>query len=143
MRGRKDVVTVPPMNGSVKFIVRYDDFADADMPYMYHCHILSHEDTGMMGQFIVTAPATATEDAPPNSPCPICFNALPMPTGIDLSKAVRAEIFDLTGRLILVHEKGYLSGQTLDISGLPTGTYLMKMSDATGKILAVQRFFKK
>ena len=24
------------------------------IPYMYHCHILEHEDTGMMGQFMVT-----------------------------------------------------------------------------------------
>lgn len=27
--------------------------ADADHPYMYHCHILEHEDNGMMGQFTV------------------------------------------------------------------------------------------
>ncbi|MDO8365151.1 MAG: multicopper oxidase domain-containing protein, partial [Saprospiraceae bacterium] len=40
LRGRKDVITVPPMNGSVKIVVRYDDFSDPDMPYMYHCHIL-------------------------------------------------------------------------------------------------------
>jgi len=25
------------------------------LPYMYHCHILEHEDAGMMGQFTVTA----------------------------------------------------------------------------------------
>ncbi|VAV94092.1 Multicopper oxidase, partial [hydrothermal vent metagenome] len=24
-----------------------------DAPYMYHCHILEHEDAGMMGQFSV------------------------------------------------------------------------------------------
>jgi FtsP/CotA-like multicopper oxidase with cupredoxin domain len=23
------------------------------MPYMFHCHILQHEDRGMMGQFVV------------------------------------------------------------------------------------------
>jgi bilirubin oxidase len=23
------------------------------MPYMFHCHILEHEDMGMMGQFVV------------------------------------------------------------------------------------------
>jgi bilirubin oxidase len=62
MMGRKDVITVPPMNGSVKIVVRYDDFSDPYMPYMYHCHILSHEDNGMMGQFIVTAPASGTTE---------------------------------------------------------------------------------
>lgn len=63
MQGRKDVVIVPPMNGTVKLITKYEDFADPDMPYMYHCHILSHEDNGMMGQFIVTPLASGIEDA--------------------------------------------------------------------------------
>ncbi|MBS02496.1 MAG: hypothetical protein CMQ24_07300 [Gammaproteobacteria bacterium] len=27
---------------------------DRDFPYMVHCHILEHEDMGMMGQFTVT-----------------------------------------------------------------------------------------
>ncbi|MGP3973004.1 multicopper oxidase domain-containing protein [Streptomyces sp. 8N114] len=26
------------------------------MPYMYHCHILYHEDQGLMGQFVVVEP---------------------------------------------------------------------------------------
>ena len=143
MKGWKDVVTVPPMTGSVKIALRFDDFADPDMPYMYHCHILSHEDAGMMGQFLVTSPASATGEAAPNSVCPICINSLPMPSGVDFSKVVRAEVFDLAGRLVRVHEKGNLGGSPLDVSGLPTGTYLMKMSDATGKTVAVQRFFKK
>ena len=42
-----------------------------------------------------------------------------------------------------VHEKGSLGGSSLDVSGLPTGTYLMKMSDSAGGTVAVQRFFKK
>lgn len=55
MKGRKDVVVVPPQNGNVKLIMKYSDFSDASMPYMYHCHINSHEDNGMMGQFIVNS----------------------------------------------------------------------------------------
>ncbi|MCK6691163.1 MAG: multicopper oxidase domain-containing protein [Thermoanaerobaculia bacterium] len=62
LRGRKDVVAVPPMNGSVKLIVRFEDFSDPEMPYMYHCHILSHEDDGMMGQFIVDAATTEADE---------------------------------------------------------------------------------
>lgn len=143
LKGRKDVVTVPPMQGSVKIAVRFDDFADPMVPYMYHCHILSHEDTGMMGQFLVTSPSTSTTEQQPNAACPICINAMPMPSGVDFSKIVRVEVFDLAGRLMRVHEKGSLGGSSLDVSGLPTGTYLMKMSDATGGTVAVQRFFKK
>lgn len=53
MRGRKDVATVSPMGGSLVLITQYTDFNDPTVPYMYHCHILSHEDNGMMGQFII------------------------------------------------------------------------------------------
>ena len=32
---------------------RFNTYADNDTPYMYHCHILDHEELGMMGQFLV------------------------------------------------------------------------------------------
>ena len=51
-RGLKDTVLVNP-NEIVRFIAKFDDFADEKYPYMYHCHILEHEDAGMMGQFLV------------------------------------------------------------------------------------------
>jgi len=51
-RGYKDTVFLAP-NDRVKLLVRHSDYADAKHPYMYHCHILEHEDAGMMGQFIV------------------------------------------------------------------------------------------
>ena len=37
----------------LQFITKFDDFADANIPFMYHCHMLVHEDEGMMGQFTV------------------------------------------------------------------------------------------
>jgi FtsP/CotA-like multicopper oxidase with cupredoxin domain len=49
-RSWKDVVNVP-RHESARFIVRYDDFAGR---WMYHCHILAHEDHGMMGVLEVT-----------------------------------------------------------------------------------------
>jgi len=51
-KGFKDTVLIPP-NESVKFIVKMNDYKDSANPYMYHCHILEHEDAGMMGQFLV------------------------------------------------------------------------------------------
>ncbi|NOR63780.1 MAG: multicopper oxidase domain-containing protein [Rhodobacteraceae bacterium] len=48
--GLKDVVLV---DGKAEILVRFDRTADAATPYMYHCHILEHEDLGMMGQFTV------------------------------------------------------------------------------------------
>ncbi|MFF0446296.1 multicopper oxidase family protein [Streptomyces sp. NPDC004609] len=52
LRGAKDTVFVPP-NKAVKLAVRFDGSADPKTPYMYHCHLLYHEDQGMMGQFVV------------------------------------------------------------------------------------------
>jgi FtsP/CotA-like multicopper oxidase with cupredoxin domain len=50
--GLKDTVVVRP-DETVRLIMRFTDFADPDTPYMYHCHLLNHEDNGMMGQFVV------------------------------------------------------------------------------------------
>jgi FtsP/CotA-like multicopper oxidase with cupredoxin domain len=44
-RSWKDAVNVPK-HESVRFIVRLDDFPGM---WMFHCHILNHEDQGMMG----------------------------------------------------------------------------------------------
>jgi blue copper oxidase len=61
-RGWKDVVLVPP-GDSVRFITQFGDFADTTVPYMFHCHILMHEDEGMMGQFVVSSkPAGINEN---------------------------------------------------------------------------------
>ena len=46
-RSWKDTVNVPK-HSVVRFIVRFSDFAGK---WMYHCHILDHEDHGMMGVF--------------------------------------------------------------------------------------------
>ena len=48
----KDVVLV---HGGevVRIIMKFPEYSDAKTPYMYHCHILEHEDQGMMGQFVV------------------------------------------------------------------------------------------
>ena len=35
--------------------VRFHSYAAEDMPYVFHCHVLDHEDTGMMGQFLIIA----------------------------------------------------------------------------------------
>lgn len=51
-QGWHDTVLV---NGSVEFAMRFDEQASKEKPYMYHCHILEHEDAGMMGQFSVSA----------------------------------------------------------------------------------------
>ena len=51
-RGFKDTVRVNP-NEVVDIAVRFDTFAGR---YMYHCHILEHEDRDMMRPFVVMPP---------------------------------------------------------------------------------------
>ncbi|MEP7127688.1 MAG: multicopper oxidase domain-containing protein, partial [Chitinophagales bacterium] len=51
-QGKKDVVLVMPMQ-TVRIIMKFSDYADETIPYMYHCHLLLHEDDGMMGSFLV------------------------------------------------------------------------------------------
>jgi len=48
-QGRKDTVLVMP-GETVRIITRFRDYTGI---YMYHCHLLEHEDDGMMGQFEV------------------------------------------------------------------------------------------
>ncbi|MGW0731021.1 multicopper oxidase family protein [Streptomyces sp. NPDC002851] len=52
LRGAKDTVFVPG-GATVRLVMRFDGPADPDTPYMYHCHLLFHEDLAMMGQFVI------------------------------------------------------------------------------------------
>ncbi len=49
-RSWKDTVNVPKRE-TVRFIVRYTDYPGK---WMFHCHIVDHEDKGMMGVLEVT-----------------------------------------------------------------------------------------
>jgi suppressor of ftsI len=55
LSGWKDTVLLRP-DGRYRLIMRFTDYADPAVPYMYHCHLLWHEDQGMMGQFVVVRP---------------------------------------------------------------------------------------
>ena len=52
-QGWKDMVVLDDDDWS-EIVVRFDYPATEQYPYMYHCHILEHEDRGMMGQFTVS-----------------------------------------------------------------------------------------
>ena len=46
--GQKDTVLV---NEWAQLLVSFDHLGDAAKPFMFHCHILEHEDAGMMAQY--------------------------------------------------------------------------------------------
>lgn len=52
LAGPKDTLLLPP-RATARIVMRFGDHVDPDVPYMFHCHILRHEDDGMMGQFTV------------------------------------------------------------------------------------------
>ncbi|WP_084652855.1 multicopper oxidase family protein [Nocardioides insulae] len=55
LAGWKDTVWLPP-GTDAELLVRFEDYTDPNLPYMFHCHVLRHEDDGMMGQFVVVRP---------------------------------------------------------------------------------------
>jgi blue copper oxidase len=49
LAGWKDVVLV---EDKAELLVAFNHPASREHPFMYHCHILEHEDAGMMGQYV-------------------------------------------------------------------------------------------
>jgi FtsP/CotA-like multicopper oxidase with cupredoxin domain len=66
LAGRKDTVYLEPRR-NYRLIMRFEDYADDTAPYMFHCHLLLHEDDGMMGQFVV-AEGTGVRSEPVEPP---------------------------------------------------------------------------
>jgi FtsP/CotA-like multicopper oxidase with cupredoxin domain len=62
--GWKDTIPVFPEQ-TTRLIMRFEDYADDRIPYMVHCHMLQHEDKGMMAQFLVTADGTGPDRIDP------------------------------------------------------------------------------
>lgn len=55
LAGWKDTVYAEP-GTTTRLVIRFTDYTDPDVPYMFHCHFLRHEDRGMMLQFVVVEP---------------------------------------------------------------------------------------
>jgi FtsP/CotA-like multicopper oxidase with cupredoxin domain len=53
--GWKDTVLLAA-GESVQLVVGFPQYRDPLTPYMYHCHLMWHEDEGMMAQFTVVEP---------------------------------------------------------------------------------------
>jgi blue copper oxidase len=49
LAGWKDVVLV---EDKAELLVAFNRRATREHPFMYHCHILEHEDAGLMGQYV-------------------------------------------------------------------------------------------
>lgn len=58
LAGAKDTLYLPP-GVEVELLLRFEH-ADPSHPLMLHCHLLRHEDAGMMAQFLVVEPGSDT-----------------------------------------------------------------------------------
>lgn len=84
LAGWKDTVFIPP-GGTARLLVRLPGYADPAVPYMFHCHLLQHEDNGMMGQFVVVQPGQ-----PPGQP-PVASAPRLNPAGRPIRESQRQE----------------------------------------------------
>ena len=144
-RGRKDVVFVNSME-TVRFITMFETFVNDPVPYMYHCHMLTHEDEGMMGQFKVFDPNVGIGHESTGIPSSVSIESIyPNPfnptTTIKYSIIetgfINLSVFDGSGRYIATlinrkHEPGvyFVQWNGNDVNGInmPAGTYISQIS---------------
>lgn len=138
--GWKDVIYVPPQ-GSARAIMRFEDFADPDMPYMYHCHMLMHEDEGMMGQFVVVDPNSVDENSAndalgvwPNPSTGALYMRIPTIKG-----TAEVSLIDATGRVVHSENINATNGASMVyVEAVASGPYLLSITDKTGLRLVRQ-----
>lgn len=145
-QGWKDVVLVKG-GETVKFIAKFEDYADALHPFMYHCHIALHEDEGMMGQFVVGDPSSGiTEINSEKSE----FFIYPNPADKKIyvkfadseTKAYYVKIYNSVGRTIYMLPRPELING-IDISEFAPGIYYMELTDELTKTKASKKFIVK
>lgn len=138
LMGFKDVQLIREY-ASMKFEARFDSFPGPLMPhmsYMYHCHILTHEDNSMMHQFVVvdsldfysaisSLPETETLLAYPNP----ATNTLSF-SG-DYQEGGTLRIYDLSGRFIREYEVDNLTNSILNVEDIPRGMVVLEYSSGS------------
>jgi len=130
---------------TVRFITKFEDFANDPVPYMYHCHMLTHEDGGMMGQFSVVSTTDVNDNisAPQNFelsqnyPNPfnpstvINYSIVVVNKNFSSLQNVILKVFDILGREVAtLVNKTQAAGNyqvTFDATSLPTGMYIYKL----------------
>jgi bilirubin oxidase len=122
-RYRKDVVLIRP-NETIRFITKFETFANSKVPYMYHCHLLTHEDDGMMGQFVVEKSPLYVDSSPTDD-----FTVYPNPVNDILNFSTddniqSTTIYDANGHRLSVDLTGL---KKIDLSELNNGIYLIEI----------------
>ncbi|GDX51482.1 multicopper oxidase [Bacteroidota bacterium] len=128
-QGKKDVVLVMPQQ-TVSFITKFEDFADDSIPYMYHCHLLHHEDDGMMGSFrVIDTTNTSVTDINKNDDWKIYPNPSSTILTVEIPASLQSlyayEIYDVNGKWMKSVWRNSFK-QQIDISDLADGIYFLQ-----------------
>ncbi|RLD31133.1 MAG: bilirubin oxidase [Bacteroidetes bacterium] len=130
-QGRKDVILVPAME-TVRFITQFTDFANDEVPYMYHCHMLTHEDDGMMGQFeVVDNPSGIAQGIKDRNnikiyPNPVSGDEVKVLIPGKVKNVEYYELYTATGNMIIHKPLGSIQQEILlDLSNVKPGTYIL------------------
>ena len=144
-QGRKDVILIKPQE-TVRFITKFEDFADDTVPYMFHCHMLIHEDGGMMLQFeVVSDPTgindiTATDEEVKLYPNPVVGNGVL--NVISKSDIKAYTVYDLMGREWVIKTNENRSKELkINTSALSPGIYFIHLKTVEG--FKTMKFIKR
>lgn len=134
LQGYNDVVLVPGGMGNVRFIAQFNDHADNTIPYMYHCHMLPHEDMGMMGQFLVVSPNAGLDEEAVQT-----WQLYPNPSNGEITIQSDSDcdlvVYDEAGRL--VDEVTVTAGSSFSLT-LDPGVYIVSDNQGLSEKLIVQ-----
>lgn len=144
--GWKDVVFIPA-KGTVRFIAKFDDYADALHPFMFHCHISLHEDEGMMGQFVVNDPSSGLTNLTKEQ---TSYSLYPNPSNDKLfinfvdpsAKVYYISVINALGKVVIMLPQPEWQ-QGIDITHLTNGVYFMQLTDAKTKTVITKKFIKE
>jgi len=132
-QGRKDVILIKPQE-TVRFITRFEDFANDPVPYMMHCHMLVHEDDGMMLQFEVVDETTGIYEQHVSEktfvvyPNPVISGNLTVKNNSDTENG-NCELYSLSGNKILQDIHITAGNEVkIDVSEIPKGFYFLRMT---------------
>jgi len=132
-QGRKDVILVKSQE-TIRFITKFEDFTSDTVPYMYHCHMLYHEDRGMMGQFKVVNTALGIADEVLNKNISVYPNPTNGKIYINTQNGTtinKIEIFDFLGRSLKTINN-FKKGQAIDLQNGSKGLHFVKIYSDKG-----------
>jgi hypothetical protein len=100
---------------------------------MFHCHLLHHEDDGMMGTFLVIDPSTmGIEEQSSN----VAVNVFPNPAknsvrillqGFDSNQPAVLKVSDAVGRTVLINEFNS-NDHLINTSQWSAGVYIISLT---------------